>query len=362
MIMAGGSGTRLWPMSTRTQPKQLIPFIGGKSLIQIAVDRLEGIVDESRRCICAGAAHREMILEKVTGIAPDRYYAEPTGRDTLNAVGYVAAVLATQDPDAVVAVFTADHLIGPEDIFADVVKRGFALAERRTDALVTFGIRPTRPATGFGYLELGEPIADTGDARVVDNFKEKPDDATARRYLDAGPDNYLWNSGMFVWRAKTLLDCIGRYAPENHAGLMKIADAWGADQQDKMLERVYPDLPKISVDYAVMEPASRDEQVTVATVPMPVEWLDVGSWPSYAQTCDTDQQDNALGADKTLLLDTHNTLVASSEPTHLIATIGVNDLVIVHTPWATLICPTDQAERIKELHARVSEQHGEYYI
>ena len=360
MIMAGGSGTRLWPMSTKAQPKQLIPFIGGRSLIQIAVDRLDGIVEPGRRRICAGDTHRAPIVERVTGFDIHQYFGEPIGRDTLNAVGFVAAVLAVQDPDATVAVFTADHLIEPLDVFREVVNRGYKLAEQSPDTLVTFGIRPTSAATGYGYLELGEAIDHGGF--IVSQFKEKPDAPTAEHYLQAGPDRYLWNSGMFVWRAATLMDCIARFAPENHAGLVKIAQAWDTDQRDAVMQQVYPNLPKISVDYAIMEPASKDNKVTVATVPMPVDWLDVGSWTTYANTCDSDQHDNAIGGAKTQLLDTKHTLVASSDADHLIATIGVKDLVIVHTAQATLICHRDQAERIKELHKSIGEAHGDYYI
>lgn len=360
MIMAGGSGTRLWPMSTKAQPKQLIPFINGRSLIHLAVDRLAGLVEPQRRCICAGQAHRQAIINHVEGFSATQFFAEPIGRDTLNAVGFVAAVLHEIDREATIAVFTADHLIEPVDVFREVVQRGFALAEQSTDTLVTFGIRPTSAASGFGYLELGEAI--DGGAFIVSRFKEKPDQTTAQGYLDAGPGRYLWNSGMFVWRAATLMDCIARFAPENHAGLLKIARAWRTDQRDRVLAEVYPSLPKISVDYAIMEPASRDTKVKVATVPMPVNWLDVGSWPSYALTCDTDTQANAIGAAKTQLLDTTGTLVASSDQEHLIATIGVKNLVIIHTPRATLICPRDQAERIKELHKIIGEIHGPDYV
>jgi len=363
MIMAGGQGTRLWPMSKKQLPKQLIPFIRGKSLLQIAMDRLEGLVEEDRRLICAGQMHRDVILEKLPRMSADRYFAEPVGRDTVNAVGYVAAVLAERDPDATIAVFTADHLIEPEDEFRRIVEHGYALAEARPNTLVTFGIAPTRAATGFGYLQLGERIeGDFGGARLVDQFREKPDAATAERYLDAGPENYLWNSGMFVWKAATLMRCIEKFAPANHAGLKRIAEHYDTPRQQDVLSEVYPTLEKISVDFAVMEPASRDDEAAVAAVPMPLEWLDVGSWPSYAATCDRDEAGNAIAAERTSMIDTENTLVASSEPGHLIATIGVKDLVIVHTPDATLICHRDQAERIKELHGKVKAEQGEFYI
>jgi len=363
MIMAGGQGTRLWPMSKKQLPKQLIPFIRGKSLLAVAMDRLEGLVEQDHRLICAGDMHRDVILEKLPSMTAARYFAEPVGRDTVNAVGFVAAVLAKRDPEATIAVFTADHLIEPEDEFRRIVEHGYDLAEARPNTLVTFGIAPTNAATGFGYLQLGEAVdGDFGNARIVDQFKEKPDAATAERYLEAGPENYLWNSGMFVWKAATLMRCLEKFAPENHAGLMKIAEAYDTPRQQEVLAEVYPTLAKISVDFAVMEPASNDDEVGVAAVPMPLQWLDVGSWPSYAATCDTDDADNAIAAERTSMLDTANTLVASNDPNHLIATIGVKDLVIVHTPRATLICHRDHAERIKEMHGKVEADHGDFYI
>lgn len=362
LIIAGGSGTRLWPMSTQSLPKQLIPFIDGRSLLEIAVRRLERLLPAEQIYICAGEAHRQAILERIPGMTEARFIGEPVGRDTLNAVGLGTAVLGGRDPEAVVGIFTADHLITPEEEFARIVEQGYALAEAQADMLVTFGIRPTRPATGFGYLQLGAVIEQgRSGAHVVDQFKEKPDEATAREYLDAGPQRYLWNSGMFVWRAKTLLHCIERYAPETYAGLMTCTRAWDAPAKQEILEQIYPQLEKISVDYAVMEPASQDEKVTVAAVPMPLDWLDVGSWPSFAQTRGADEAGNTA-AGKTLLMDSRDTLIVSNDAEHLITTIGVEGLIVIHTPQATLVCRADQAERIKQLHKQVGEQFGKEWL
>jgi len=359
VIMAGGSGTRLWPMSRGAQPKQLIPFLSGKSLLAVAFERLEGLVDPERRYVCAGQQHRAAILSALPELARERFLGEPVGRDTLNAVGLTAAVLAAQDAEAVFAVFTADHLIEPVERFQQIVAEGFAVVEREPNTLVTFGITPTYPATGFGYLQLAGSAC--GSARTVEQFREKPPRAVAEQYLQAGADHYLWNSGMFVWRAATLLDCIRRYEPAVWGGLTEIAAAWNTPDRDATLARIFPALKKISVDFAVMEPASRDPAVRVAAIPMPLRWLDIGSWPAFAETCPKDAAGNALAAPRTLLLETADCLVASDQSDHLVALVGCHNLVVVHTAQATLICPAEMAEKIKDIQQLAHEQFGGEY-
>lgn len=359
MIMAGGSGTRLWPMSREGQPKQLIKFIDGQCLLELAFNRLEGLLPPQGQYICAGKVHQQPIADVLPTLSASNYLAEPCGRDTLNAVGFGAAVIAKRDPDAVMAVLSADHIIEPLADFQRILIDGFKVVEESPNTLVTFGITPTHAETGYGYLNLGEAIEGSA-ARKVAQFKEKPDQPNAQIYFDAGPDHYLWNSGMFVWNVSTVLDCIKRWNPENYAGLMQIADAWGTANQDKVLELVYPNLPKISIDYAVMEPASKDSQVGVAALSMPVQWKDVGSWPSFGETLKHDDQNNATNHALTRHLDSQRTLVVNDDPKHMIATIGCEDMVVIHTPRATLICHKDQAQKIKQLQAEIAQNDPDF--
>jgi mannose-1-phosphate guanylyltransferase len=273
---------------------------------------------------------------------------EPVGRDTLNAVGFTATVLHKLDPDAVFAVLTADHIIRPQDEFARCLDVGYSLVEADPSRFVTFGITPTYPSTGYGYVELGNELSKK--AFSCKRFVEKPDLKTAEQYIASG--NFKWNSGMFVFHAGTFLDSLQRFHPETANGLQKIGDAWGTDSQERVLDEIYPTLPKISVDYGMMEPCSSDETISIVTVPMNVEWLDVGSWPSYGETLTADESKNRSNC-KTAHLDSTNVLSISSDASHTIATIGCQDLVVVHTDDVTLVCSASEAERVKELHGAV---------
>lgn len=360
MIMAGGAGTRLWPLSRQARPKQLLPFIQRegdaepKSLLQLAADRLEGLVPPEQRYICTGEGYRGAIEAALPAFAGDQILGEPAARDTVNAVGFAAAVFETMHPGAVFCVLTADHVIEPAGKFRELMDLGFRLVEDDPSRLVTFAIKPTHAATGFGYVERGDKLPGyDGLASKVARFVEKPDEARAQAYVESG--HFGWNSGMFVFSARTFMNCLERFKPESGAGLRRIQQAWSTKQRDEVLGKIYPTLPKISVDYAVMEPASRDKDVSVVTVEMDLTWLDVGSWPSYAETVTPDQAGNrAVSAGRVLAVESRDNLIVDGERDgHTVSLLGCEGLVVVRTKDATLVMPKAKAEALKLLHGRL---------
>ncbi len=365
MIMAGGSGTRLWPVSCDGQPKQLIEFIpdnegNPESLLSIAAARLEGLVPQSERLICTGERYREQIRAVLPEFGNEQILGEPVPRDTVNAVGFTAAVLAKRDKDAVFAVLTADHLIEPVSIFQERLRLGFELVEQDRSRLVTFSIRPTYPATGFGYVERGAEIGTLPGCRVsgkaiafgVTKFVEKPPLHKAQAYVESGM--FGWNSGMFVFHAQTVLDALSRFAPESYEGLMRIQRAWGTPDQERVLGEVYPALPKTSVDYAIMEPAAGDPKLNVCTVEMDVRWKDVGSWPSFFETRKPGQDGHRTAGQGAVVFEGgSDTSVYNAEDGHTVALVGCEGLIVVHTVGATLVMPVEKAQELKALREKL---------
>jgi mannose-1-phosphate guanylyltransferase len=363
VIMAGGSGTRLWPLSRAARPKQLLDVIaedstdgergGAHSLLAEAFTRLQAVLPTEQIWVCTAARYGDQVRAALPELGADRLVLEPVARDTANAVGLAAALVADVDPDAELAVVSADHVIRPVERFAAALRTAYDVLAVRPRALVTLGVTPTSPATGFGYVQKGAPTEVPGAAEAA-SFREKPDRATAEQYLASG--EYVWNSGMFVWRAQTVLDALADHLPESATGLAKIVAAPAGPQRDAVLAEVFPTLPKISVDYAVLEPAAT-EPGRVVVVDLDVEWLDVGSWPALAGTLDGDGDGNAVRG-FTVLLDSTGNVVLSDDPDHLVALVGVRDSVVVHTADVTMVCPVGDAERVKALLGKVEKAHG----
>jgi mannose-1-phosphate guanylyltransferase len=359
VIMAGGSGTRLWPLSRAARPKQLLDVVadaggdGTHSLLAEAFDRLLAVLPAERIWVCTAARYGDQVRAALPGLRADRLVLEPVARDTANAVGLAAALVADVDPDAELAVVSADHVIRPVARFAAALRTAYAVLAVRPAALVTLGVTPTSPATGFGYVQKGVPTEVPGASEVA-SFREKPDLATAQEYLAGG--EYVWNSGMFVWRASTVLAALAEHLPESAAGLARVVAVPAGPRRDAVLAEVFPTLPKISVDYAVLEPAAT-EPGRVVVVDLDVDWLDVGSWPALAHTLTADEAGNATRG-LTVLLDSAGNVVLSDDPEHLVALVGVRDSVVVHTADVTMVCPVSAAERVKELLAAVAERAG----
>ncbi|HOA73039.1 MAG TPA: mannose-1-phosphate guanylyltransferase [Phycisphaerae bacterium] len=339
VIMAGGSGTRLWPLSREGRPKQLLRLFGGKSLLRIAFERLNGLMPPEQIYVITSRQQLPAIAAELPELPAANLLGEPCPRDTAPAVGLAAHLVAQRDPNGTMGVFTADHIIQPIDQFRESVAKAYAAAERYPDVLVTFGIKPTGPHTGYGYIHRGRRL--DADVFEINAFKEKPDLLTAGMYVASG--EYFWNSGMFVWRIPTILAQYARHQPEMNRELAAVAAEYAEESRAKAVLERFSRLQKISVDFAIMEKADR-----VAVIEMPCRWLDVGSWTSLAEIFPADDAGNVLAAPNVATLGAGKNIFVS-ETGHLIAAVGVDDLIVVHSPDATLVCRKQDAQRIKEL-------------
>jgi mannose-1-phosphate guanylyltransferase len=361
VIPAGGSGTRLWPLSRAGNPKFLHALTGTPaSLLQATVRRLGPLSGSERTFVVTGAAHAAAVARQLPELPDANILVEPSPRDSCAAIGLAAAVIARRDPAAVMGSFAADHLIADPQRYVEVVKQ--AVAGANDGFLMTVGITPTRPETGYGYLQCGGLI-DGGPVRRVEEFKEKPAYDVAVSYVDSG--RYLWNASMFVWRVEVFLTELARQCPDLHAGLSTIAAAWDSPAQDDVLGEVWPTLPRISVDYAVMEGAAAAGRV--ATVPGDFGWNDVGDFDTLGAVLSADAAGNVvLGAGDEpkpgVLLDDCGGLVVVPQSGRLVAALGVRDLVVVDTPDAVLVCPRGRAQEVKRLVDRLKDDGETGYV
>jgi mannose-1-phosphate guanylyltransferase len=347
VILAGGSGTRFWPASRRQRPKQFLSLVADRPLIRTTFDRIRPLIPAERCWVVTTESTAELAREVLPELPADHVLTEPIGRDTAACAGFAALVLHRRDPEAICAVLPADHVIRGVERFRGAVTAAAEVVQRE-GGLLTFGVRPTRPETGFGYLKVGgqHGVVDRWKYHRLDRFVEKPDPPTARAYLEEG--GYLWNSGMFVWPAAELLSEIRRQLPRLADGLDRLGEAMGTQGEAEVLREVYPTLPRTSVDYGIMEGAER-----CWTIPVDFPWSDVGAWPALGDLMESDARGNAVRGRIAATQSSDNILIGDGT---VVAAAGVRNLIVVATPDAVLVVPASEAQRVKELVAAIEER------
>jgi mannose-1-phosphate guanylyltransferase/mannose-6-phosphate isomerase len=362
VILAGGSGSRLWPLSRQNLPKQFLVLDGDVSLLQTTINRLSPVIDGKRVLIVTQEAHAKGEAYHV--LRPYQTLFEPIGRNTAPAIALAAAYLMADGTDPVMVVLPADHIIKDEEGFREHLSVAIAAAE--SGRLITFGIQPTRPDTGFGYIKT-RAEGDQSNIHAVDRFTEKPDDITAEQFLKEG--NYYWNSGMFVWRASVILAEIQQYLPEVYLVIQNIvAASRTAGSFQQAVEKYFVNMPSISIDYGVLEKSNR-----VSLIPCEIGWNDVGSWQAVHEIAGQDKDGNALQGN-VIALDCKNSLIRAEK--RLVAAIGIEDICIVETADAVLVSKNDQTQRVREVvdilqmrgstehiyHAKINRPWGSYTV
>jgi mannose-1-phosphate guanylyltransferase len=355
VIMAGGGGTRLWPLSRQTRPKQMLKLFDDRTLFQTAVDRLGGLFPSERILVVTVEEQAKELHTQCPYLPFENFLIEPMPRGTASVVGLAAAALQKRDPEAVMAVLTADHYIGNEENFRSLLLTGGEVA--RDGYLVTLGITPTFPSTGYGYIQQGESLGTFRERDVfhVLRFKEKPAEEQAKLMLEGG--DHAWNSGMFVWRVDRIMEEFRRQMPELYSSLSRIAEAWDTPQQSSVINHVWPEIKSQTIDYGVMEGAER-----VAVIPAAdLNWSDVGSWDSLFEVLPSDENGNIVKGGRHIGLDSTRSLVYLNGEPRLVVTIGVSDLVLVDTGDVLLVCPKEQAQKVREV-VNLLKDTGQDYV
>jgi mannose-1-phosphate guanylyltransferase len=358
VIMAGGTGKRLWPLSRENRPKQVLKLIEGDTLLHGCFKRVNGLFDLRNIIVLTNKGYSDIVRDNLSEIPYDNVIAEPEVRDTAGAIGLAAAVLARFDPDATMAVVTADQIIKPTEVFNRALSDAMTFVEKNPDALVTFGIQPSFPNTQLGYIKLGKSQKCTdceNEIYTVEAFKEKPDAHTAKEYLSTG--QYCWNSGLFVWKAKRILELLYEKLPQCKQPLQTIQAAWGGHNQEEILAEEFVKLQKISIDFAVMEKAPN-----VHAIKLNCQWLDMGSFSALADIIKSDKNGNIVVAGQSEVLDCKDSIIVTEDKNHLIAAIGLKNMVVVHSPDATFVCPIEEIGKLKDLLNTVKEHGKERYL
>ena len=348
VIMAGGSGTRFWPASRAAQPKQLLQLAGPRTLLQATVDRLDGLVPRESILVVTAERLLPAVRQQLPEVPESGLVGEPCKRDTAPCIGLAALLVARHDPDATLAVMPSDHVIDPAAAFRDAIRQAAALVDEDPARLVTFGIKPTYPAEGFGYIQQGQRLPGAGAAvHRVARFKEKPPAAVAAEYLAAG--TYLWNAGIFVWKARTIIAALAERQPECLARLHSIVAAWDGPDRATVFAREFAAIRGISIDYAVLEHAH-----DVLVVEAPFGWDDLGGWSAVARQRGADADGNTV-VGRHLAIDSVRTII-HADGDHLVVTMGLEDMLVVHTADATLVADRSHEESERRVVAELEKR------
>lgn len=353
VIRAGGVGSRLWPVSRQAKPKQFHALTSEQTMLEEAIERVRPIVDLKDIYVSANETSQKYVRDFHHEISAENVIVEPARKDTAAAIGLESVIIAHANPEAIVASLGSDHSIKRDEEFQRVLQAAEQFISTHAEYILAIGLRPTRPDTGYGYIECGDTLAEIGDLRVshVNQFREKPDEKTAKAFV-AEP-NYLWNGNMFVWRVDTILKLYEEFLPEMHAQLMKIAEAMGTPEQQAVIDEVYPQMEKIAVDYAIIEKATKR-----AAMAAEIGWNDVGDWARLKdELAETEGENVAIGAEH-LSVDTKNTLVYSDSG-KTIATIGLDNVIVVDTGDALLICDKYRSGDVKTVVEKLKEDKPE---
>lgn len=355
IIMAGGVGSRLWPRSRSASPKQFLDLLGPQTMVQETVNRIEPLISLERVLMVVSQEHAETVRAQVPGLPEENILVEPGPRGTAPCIGLAAVVLQRRDPEAIMAVCPADHLIVDAAGFRRAIQAAAELAQE--GYLVTLGITPDHPHTGYGYIQRGSLVGERVSLPTyqVQRFTEKPDGASAQRFVDSG--EYYWNGGIFVWQAATILAEMDDLLPSLYTGLLQVIQDWDSPRHQDVLAAVWDRVPRTTIDYGVMEKAKR-----VAVVPVDIGWDDVGNWTTLSKLLEADEQGNVVrGECDAILLDTSDSYVYASAG-RLVTTVGLEEFVVVDTPDALLICPKDRAQAVRDVVKRLKDAGLEQYL
>lgn len=355
VIMAGGSGTRFWPASRVNNPKQMLHLIGESTMLQSTFERLNGLVSSQHTLVMTNKNLVDAVCAQLPEIPPEHIVGEPSKRDTAACIALAASMIVRADPNGIMLVLPADHVINTVGQFHDCMRSGMQLIEQQPDRIVTFGVRPTYAAESFGYIQRGEPLPNcrVAGAYRVASFREKPNRQTAEQYLQSGL--YYWNSGIFMWRASTILEALRRFEPDMMRHIDTISNAMGTPGFKVTLQREFEQIHGRSIDYAVMERYSE-----VAVIEATFRWDDVGSWQAIGRLTQPDEQGNCVRGDY-LPIQSQRMIIYGTKG-HLLVTIGMQDTIVVHTQNATLVAPKSEEERVREVVKQLESRNWHDYL